>query len=429
MKTVNVQFYYLSRKKDDAKLKELFAQKSGWAQENIDEFLSKNDSAIFHKKTVPEATELIREFQQIGIIGAINGLQNVPYYTKKFQQFYEASERFKLTWNWASAIFNWIWQLCSGLWAKCILYGGISLLLSWLLYFLPYSILGMTGTVILSLVFGVGGFLFYGFVGNYDYFLKKTRNENFWPSFPFRKYKTPFWILSFIGFAVGLILFWIQAKAVMATQLRMMNPTISQGKVMQLEGVEFAPLPGWQVISGIPGSSQPPFFEKTQANTMLLIMGRQVGEQEQTKIQGQAESDNAFGQILLSVYSPNGNNSFHSLDQKEVQGIIGPIAKGFNQTMFKLILKEVQTSEPVFMEVNGQKWAKIATSIQFRGARPEEAFLNIVYYTVASNKLVVLYLQSSIEGNDKVEKDIEQFVKTFGIGKGDGPDEGTRYND
>jgi len=144
---------------------------------------------------------------------------------------------------------------------------------------------------------------------------------------------------------------------------------------------------------------------------LFLIMGIQpTKEQDQRK--AQSETDKVFGVLSLWVYTPKGKTLFHSLDQKEVQEIIEPIAKGFNHAMFKLMLKDSQTSEPIFMEVNGQKWAKIVTSLQFRGAPPEATFLNGVYYTVAGNRLIILYLQGSLEAKE-AEKKIEQFLQTF----------------
>jgi len=233
MKIVDVHFYYLGQKKDDPRFRNLLAQKANWTPEQMDEFLSKNDSAIFKKKRVNEAVDLVREFQQVGVIGAINGLANVPYYTKQFRKFLENNGRFRLTWNWASPIFNWIWQPCRGLWAKWLLYGLVSTLLSWSFLFYPTQMLGMTGMIIFSLVLWIGEFCFYGSVSNYDYFLKKTQDENFWPTLPYKRYKTPFWILILIAVCIGAVFFGLQTKSVISMQRQMINPTISQGDNLQ----------------------------------------------------------------------------------------------------------------------------------------------------------------------------------------------------
>ncbi|HQB12205.1 MAG TPA: DUF2628 domain-containing protein [Candidatus Omnitrophota bacterium] len=122
MKTVSVSFYGLKAKKDDAQVKALLAEVNQWTPIQVDEFLAKNDVGILRGKTVDEAVELIQRFHRVGIIGGIDGLDNPGYYSKQFEKFYENEGRFRITWNWAAAIFNWLWLLFRGLWAKWILY-------------------------------------------------------------------------------------------------------------------------------------------------------------------------------------------------------------------------------------------------------------------------------------------------------------------
>ncbi len=119
-------------------------------------------------------------------------IANPKYYLKQFKKFDENNGKFCFTWNWAAAIFNWIWQLCRNLLAKFFLYAIVFGLLSLLIPYLPIEIM-MIGSIGLWIL----GFVFFGVVGNYDYYLKKRHNENLWPIFPFAKFKWVFGSLSF----------------------------------------------------------------------------------------------------------------------------------------------------------------------------------------------------------------------------------------
>ncbi|MFH0985333.1 MAG: DUF2628 domain-containing protein [Candidatus Omnitrophota bacterium] len=207
MGTVNVSFYGLRAKKEDAQVKALLAEVNQWTPVQVDEFLAKSEIGFLRNKKNEEAVELIQRFHSVGIVGGIDGLDNPGYYSKQFTRFYENEGRFRITWNWASAIFTWLWLLFRSLWAKWILYSLIATAGSSLLLYGATMLGNMTIIIFSRIIIWVGALCFFGLVGNYDYFLKKTRNENLWPQFPFQKYKLQYWLAVLFLFFFTILFF------------------------------------------------------------------------------------------------------------------------------------------------------------------------------------------------------------------------------
>ncbi|WP_416825249.1 zinc-ribbon domain-containing protein [Ectobacillus polymachus] len=84
------------------------------------------------------------------------------YYQEQFRKFDENNGAFKVTWNWAAFFFGWIWYLYKGMVGKGILY-------LFLLAFLAFSIQFPFVIWILT-----------GIIGNYDYYLYKRKNTQWW---------------------------------------------------------------------------------------------------------------------------------------------------------------------------------------------------------------------------------------------------------
>ena len=83
-----------------------------------------------------------------------------PYHQDKFRCFDEAGQ-FVPTWNWAAFFFGIFWYLCKGMPAKAgiFLVVGIILIAIPLFFLLP---------------------LYFGIVGNYDYYLSKVKGKQLW---------------------------------------------------------------------------------------------------------------------------------------------------------------------------------------------------------------------------------------------------------
>lgn len=119
---------------------------------------------------------------------------NESYYTRAFSIFDANSGKFRWTWNWAAFLFGGLWQIFRGLYLKFFLYGLAIYFLEWL----GWMVFGVGASWIYPLIF-LGCLFVYGFVGNYDLYLKKIRGEHLWPVFSFRDWRVKIFIILLIG--------------------------------------------------------------------------------------------------------------------------------------------------------------------------------------------------------------------------------------
>ncbi|MFA6599488.1 MAG: DUF2628 domain-containing protein [Candidatus Omnitrophota bacterium] len=402
MKIVDVVVYHLRAKKDDVRFRNLMAEVNQWNSSQIDEFLLKNDLGTFRCETVEEALRLVQAFHEVGVTGAIGGLANPGYYARQFEKFYANGGRFKVTWNWAAAIFNWLWMLFRGLWVKGLLYALIAGTISLLSFSAATRFGNMAVLSLLGFAGGLGTFCFYGMVGNYDYFLKKTKNERLWARFPFQRYKALYGALV-LALLLGLLGgYGSQAKNMLAMQRQMVNPKISDGKPMTLSGVEYTAPAGWQMLPSVPTEFGAAKYQ-TQSTTFM------VGMRKQGPAEGPQQS---FGPLTLLIFKSKGK-VFSSLDQEEVQEVLKPYTQGFDQIPVKFVMKDVESSGPDFLKIAGREWGKMASSMQFRGVPPEAALNTFVYYSIIQDQLVVLSHQGVKTPDGSVEKTLEDFAATL----------------
>src|SRR5690348_8880887 len=129
-------------------------------------------------------------------------LANPSYYEPRFRKFEENGGRFVFTWNWSAACFSTIWQVCRQLQAKALLYFIGFIALQFLTAYVPAPLVFPA-----ILVLWIGSFFFYGFTGNYDYYLRTTKNEKLWPAVPYAKFKGIFWV--FVVVAVGVWMYYL----------------------------------------------------------------------------------------------------------------------------------------------------------------------------------------------------------------------------
>jgi RNA polymerase subunit RPABC4/transcription elongation factor Spt4 len=97
---------------------------------------------------------------------------DVPqYYKEKFRRFDANGERFLATWNWPAFFFSWIWYLTKGMAAKGALMLGASLFV---------AIIGAITFPILWISISPAINIYAGLYGNFDYYLLKKRNTQWW---------------------------------------------------------------------------------------------------------------------------------------------------------------------------------------------------------------------------------------------------------
>lgn len=89
---------------------------------------------------------------------------STQYYINQFTKFNNNNGKYVRTWNWAAFLFGPFWYFYQGIWVKGILYSIVSILI-----IVPFGFLG-------SLALG----LYYGFFGNWDYYLKE-KGILLWP--------------------------------------------------------------------------------------------------------------------------------------------------------------------------------------------------------------------------------------------------------
>lgn len=83
-----------------------------------------------------------------------------PYYGEAFRQIEENGGKPKVIWNWWAFLFSAFWYLSKGMWAKGII-------------------------IFVVLFFSAGAaaplaWIYAGLLGNYDYYLLKVKNNQFW---------------------------------------------------------------------------------------------------------------------------------------------------------------------------------------------------------------------------------------------------------
>jgi hypothetical protein len=395
--SVEVYLHDLESKKSDGTFLEFFSKVSGWTSEQARAFLSENDTAVFRDRTPDEAVALVQDFQQLGVIGSIGKLHNARYYIALFKKFHAQGGRFLWSWNWAAALLSGLWQLFRGLWVKFVVYTFALMFLSLMLQVAP---LRLQGT--LAFIFWVAGVVFYGCVSNYDYFLKKTRDEALWSRFSYRRYWPIVWIVTAV-LAVSFIFWqgWTIRKGV-ELSAKMNELSVATNQSIDSDGITFVPLAGWAVVSDIPTG----LFQNVDTT---VVMMRDVVEEP-----GKPRTQKLLGQLILSVHSPKSDQSFYSLEQEEVREIIEPLAKGYDQLIFKLLFKDLESQEPLHVDIGIQRWALIENVIQFKGS-PQSTFQNLIYYTVTNGKLIVMYCQVTSENSQRAQALIEEFASTLEI--------------
>lgn len=188
MPHVDCHIYPDENDKKNSEFIYLLIQQREWHREQVIDHLERNEVVVLLHQERKKAIDFLRQCEEMGIIGSLGPLKT-PY-AHKFKQF---KGRYRLTWNWHAALFQWFWLVRKGLWQKAALYFWIA----WALYkILPYP---------LPIV--IGGFAFYfGLQGNYDYYLKKVKGEIFWPKLPYKFLGVPFWIAFLVFFGQRIYL-------------------------------------------------------------------------------------------------------------------------------------------------------------------------------------------------------------------------------
>lgn len=83
-----------------------------------------------------------------------------PYYQQAFRQIDENSGKPKIIWNWAAFFLSGFWYFYKGMWAKGLII---------------FTVLIFSAGVVAPFAW-----LYSGLLGNYDYYLLKVKNNQFW---------------------------------------------------------------------------------------------------------------------------------------------------------------------------------------------------------------------------------------------------------
>lgn len=325
---------------------------------------------------------------------ATSDIANPEYYLKQFKKFDENDGKFCITWNWAAAIFNWIWQLCRSLRAKWIVYGIVFTSLSFLIQYLPIEFM-MHGMIALW----VFGFVFYGCVSNYDYYLKKKHNENLWPWLPWTKFKWPFWIAA-LFFALVWGSFVAKGFTWMGTTTqRLLNPVLATGQSYKVDSIRYTPIKGWQMLGRMP-QMMPGIRMK---NEQLFLIGDHSG-------MGTPKPDR-FGQVALFIGWPKKGERFESLEQEEVKKMVDSTYSAQSNPMFKIMSVESTVSMPESIDINGRKWLKAHHAFGFKGQ--DEGVMSIAYYTIGADRLIMLSFSGASAEKQWASRQLEEFASTF----------------
>jgi len=90
-----------------------------------------------------------------------------PYYYLVFLAFDKNKGQFKAIWNWAAFFFGVFWYLYRGMYPKA------------LIAFIGCMIVG-SSIPDLAMVINIGGCIYFGMVGNHDYYKFKTTGKQPW---------------------------------------------------------------------------------------------------------------------------------------------------------------------------------------------------------------------------------------------------------
>ncbi len=342
----------------------------------------------------PLVDDLAGQTVQVKVDTATSGIANPNYYLKQFKKFDQNNGRFCFTWNWSAAFFNWIWQLCRNLWAKWLVYTIAFASLSFLVQYLPIEFM-----IIGSIGLWIFGFIFYGCVSNYDYYLKKTRNENLWSIFPYARFKWLFWVLVLLTVS-GWIFYTAQnMKAMSKIAQSMSHPVPTTGETYEADGIKYTPPKGWQILGQFP---QPMPGIRIKNEKLFLIS--EVDEKGQQK-------SNKFGQVTLFIGWPKKGQKFESLDQEEIKKMIGTTSSFQKNPMFKIMPFEAEAAEPEYVTLNDRQWLKTYQAFGPKGQA--DKVMSMTYYTVIANRLIVLGINGSAAEKNWASEQIEKFATTF----------------
>jgi hypothetical protein len=215
--------------------------------------------------------------------------------------------------------------------------------------------------------------IFSGMVSNYDYFLKKTKNENWWPSLPYQKYKYVFLplFLVIVGVWLHTSIFPFVKMAVKFSTLSQRH-SVSDGTPIRFNDFNVTPPVGWDVYADWP----------TENEAKIALYQKNVSS------------------LQVTVFSPKKNKPFASLES--------PVVKYVAMEEMKKKVRRGVSHIPVNpIQISGQKWIK-ANGKTRRPINNQVLF----HYTLKNGKLIT-FRYETIEQFDQAEEVVEKIAASL----------------
>jgi hypothetical protein len=315
-----------------------------------------------------------------------------------------------ISWNWFAAIFQMAWYLFKGQWPKLFLYG----ILFWsleraALYLELYAI---------SSYAWIFTFIYFGLMANYDYYLHKVKNENFWPAMPYKKLKGLFWSvvvlvlaynLFYSGFrsAQAIMSFVQQNKPGMVTSLD--AGTVKFGKVPDQWIVYKDPPEGFSVKLSRPtgeGFSENMDYVAFPGTRVIgyIVEGNDPGKAIYKGIIAVIENKPKFGKGFVS---PRDEKVLKKI--KIFAGIGEP--PFYMQWMKKWFNSE--QAEVAYLDISGREWGNIRNTMKMKFMGKDLVFYIDLYWTVKDGSVVSVISESFAPFKDEIKTQVNTFLGSF----------------
>ncbi len=410
MDNVTFHIYLTHEDKKRPEVIELLLKYSGNTKAEMDKYLKSHDVIEVSNVSMSRAQGIIYEFNKIGVVANVG---STAVGTKGYDQ--STSNKFlqgyKLGWNWWAFFFTFLWYAFKGLWVKLSVY----IMVQWLINMLPLPLF-------ITMILGLGFWIYLGMYANYDLSLKDERNEKLWLELPFSRWKKWYIIvcIAFLIFAVAFPIVRTVKSGVYTFKTLMEGDQGVNTSLELLPDVSFTYIPKtwWKAVNPPRGMTMSATIErgrreqtleyKTNKDTKLIaaictappLIG--VGHE-------------SIGVVAIDVLKPTIFNKYKKIDDaKMVKKIIDrmglklPFLFGWLKRFFA-----ITPSEPVYKVLGSNKWGRctINKEINIFGEKfqsPTDA-----YWTIVKGSLVLVYTDYFPHYKGKVQSELERVLSSL----------------
>lgn len=346
--------------------------------------------------------------------------QSSKYFERVFAGFDSGGS--KLTWNWFAAIFQLLWYFFKGLWPKLFLYamalwalGKLSILLVPLcMGSAPLLIFISTNTHIWIIAI-----VYFGAMANYDYYLHKNKSEPFWPKFPYKKFKIPFWILTIIFLIYAVYTSIVNFTLSMDAETFGKEAKPAAVASFETDGIRFASVPAqWVVYTSPPESFSLAESSGTGGDTSETLgyqafkgtafMGFVEEEKEGRKVHK--------GLVALIVNEPKKDKEYKSVEDKDIIDRAKYLAGVGKESILSKAMSRFISFKPAeiaYQDFAGRRWGCIMNLLAMDILGQKSTTGMTVYWTVADGKAVFLVTEAYASYKDEIKAQAESFLNSF----------------